>query len=591
MKLTQVEIKNYRSITHDYSTNESFVLDLSDGMNAIVGPNNVGKSNILRALSFALDPESPFDRSQDMPKTWDSWSKPVITLTFEVRNVGREKTLLKYVDDYERKAKGAGDKARTYAQEGVIKVRTAIEGSEDSTGVRRQHFVARGAGARMVAEDDPIAVRALSQFHKCFQYVLVRSGESLEDLLEGNFREILRTVIREDLRDEYEDAESARARYLGELGDRLLAPLTARAASELSDLFSDVTAVQLNPDIRTLDEALALMQVDVVDCVATDLASKGTGVRGGLIVAMLRHMAEASRRSMIFAIEEPESFLHPAAQGRLCEDLEQLAGRPDVTLLVTTHSPHIVSRAESSTITAIDKNMTGETVLVGAGTGAGPDRGRLLSGLYDGSLLLDLLDREAEFKPGADTAVVVEGWTDLRYIEIALNAAGRQDLLDRIHISFPSVGSARHGGASLAIVEALTLKSAFPGAVVALFDSDAEGRKCFDMLKEIGSKTKQWRKMRTLFQYGDAFDPSAPSAYEAEDLWPNGLLESFIRQDEDARLSSKAKRPKSVGGWHYDLAAQAKPDFVEFLESQATASHVSKWVDLIDTILTKSAST
>jgi putative ATP-dependent endonuclease of OLD family len=56
MKLERIEIKNYRSLFHDYDARSSFTLDLGDGVNAIAGPNNVGKSNVFRALALALDP-------------------------------------------------------------------------------------------------------------------------------------------------------------------------------------------------------------------------------------------------------------------------------------------------------------------------------------------------------------------------------------------------------------------------------------------------------------------------------------------------------------------------------------------------------
>ena len=118
MKLETIEIKNYRSLFHDYEDGQSFRIDLADGMNTLIGANNVGKSNVFRALALALDEDFIFDRSSDMPSAW-AWSKPTITLSFRVPSRGRafrEKTLLKYLDQYER----AVNKDRlTYAQEGL----------------------------------------------------------------------------------------------------------------------------------------------------------------------------------------------------------------------------------------------------------------------------------------------------------------------------------------------------------------------------------------------------------------------------------------------------------------------------------------
>ena len=343
MKLETLEVKNYRSLFADQE-GRHLALRLGNGLNTIVGPNNCGKSNVFRALAVALDPDFRFDRSRDMP-TAKMWAKPSITLTFVVPPTGStssERTLLKYLDEYERIANPSA--RSTFAAEGRIKLRVTIEGGEESIGTRRETFVSSGAGGRTLPAEHEVAVRSLSQFHRCFHFVFMHSGQSLETLLAGKFRAILHKVLRDDLQQEFSDAEQSRNRFVADLQSGLLSPLTERIRGELHGLFPEITDVVLRPDVRSLEETLAQMRVEVTDLALTDLADKGTGVRGGLLVAMLRHFAETGRRSMLFAVEEPESFLHPAAQESLREDLEQLANKKTVSLLVTSHSPYIVSR-------------------------------------------------------------------------------------------------------------------------------------------------------------------------------------------------------------------------------------------------------
>lgn len=62
MKITRVEIKNFRSLF-----DEPVAFDVAEGMNTLVGANNCSKSNILRAVSIALDPDLQIDRDLDMP--------------------------------------------------------------------------------------------------------------------------------------------------------------------------------------------------------------------------------------------------------------------------------------------------------------------------------------------------------------------------------------------------------------------------------------------------------------------------------------------------------------------------------------------
>ena len=423
VKLVKLEVQNYRSLFAD-AAGRHLVLDLGDGVNCIVGPNNCGKSNIFRALAVALDPDFRFDRAKDMPAS-TVWAKPTITLTFHVPRRGRgnsESTLLRHLESYERSAQP--NARATYASQGIVKYKVTIEGGEDSVGRRRATFVASGAGAISLPDEDPLAKRAIAEFHKCLHFVLIESGQSLGSLLEGKFRDFLRSVLNDELRADYRAAERHRAEYVERIQSGLLEPLTTRIMKELKELFPEVTAVSLRPDVGDLEDTLARMHVDVTDLMETDLADKGTGVRGGVLVAMLRHLADASRRSMLFAIEEPEAFLHPGAQERLREDLEQLAKRVDVSLLVTTHSPFIVSRREEARVFALDKNTDGRTEVVASATGAQPQAG-VLGGLFRDRLIVDVLDRAAAVPASARAVVVVEGDTDECYLRLAAERAGR----------------------------------------------------------------------------------------------------------------------------------------------------------------------
>lgn len=582
MKLLSLEIRNYRSLFISLDAQHGFSLELGDGMNTIAGPNNTGKSNVFRALALALDPDFRFDRARDMPAPW-LWAKPSVTLTLQVplrRTPASETTLLKYLNEYERKTHPKG--RSTYAAEGIIKLKVTIEGSEASTGSRRHVFVAKGAGNRSLPDDDPVALKAIAQFHKCFHFVLIPSGQSLEGLMEGKFRDILRNVLREDLKTAFDAAEASRHQYQTDLQTGLLKSLTDRIGEELRELFPEIAEVALQPDVRGLDETLTQMRVEVCDSARTDLSEKGTGVRGGLIIAMLRHFADVGKRSFLFAIEEPESFLHPSAQEMLRDDLEALAIRRDVSLLVTTHSPYIVSRRPEARVFGIDKDSQGRTVLVGQAQGDEPQAG-VLGGLFRDRLVMEVLDRATRLPADTKLIIVVEGWTDRRYAEIALEHCGRLDLLDGIAFVEAGFGQTSQGagGASLAVMQALVIRSMSAVPVITLLDNDAEGSRAEQTLREIGSKTGEWKVDKTIFNYRCVFNGSNRAfEYEAEDLWPDHLLASYVESDEGSLLAGKRKRPNPEGGWQYDLVTQAKPGFVSHLESSAGPGDSERWVEL-----------
>ncbi|MCC5953685.1 MAG: AAA family ATPase [Acidimicrobiia bacterium] len=579
MKLKTIEVKNYRSLFAD-ADGQHLKLDLGDGLNAIVGPNNCGKSNVFRALAIALDPDAAFDRSADMPAPF-VWSRPTVTLTFQASHHGPEGTLLKRLKEYEQAANPSGK--RTYADDGIVKLRVTIESGGEAVGTRRQVFVSYGAGGRALSEDDALTVRALEQFNKCFHFVLIRSGEGLQDLLEGKFRDILENVLKDDLAEALEQAEAHRRRYIEQLREGLLQPLSARITSELVDLFPEVTGIELKPEVAELRESLGNMRVDVTDLVTTDLEQKGTGVRGGMLIAILRHFAETARRSLLFAVEEPESFLHPAAQEDLREDLEALAKRRSVSLLVATHSPYIVSRSAEAKVFALNKDGDGRTVLVNEAVGTQP-HGSVIGGLFRDRLVVDVLDRAAAVPATAKGAVVIEGYTDEKFFQLAAERAGRPDLVDDLAFVQAGSGVARagSGGAVLASMQALIVAATSTLPVVAVFDSDDPGRQAAKFLRQVGEKTNEWNR-RTVLEYGKVFGGHF-YPYEAEDLWPTELMARFL--DEHGGSTAPGPMHKAVaerpdGGLHYDLRAEAKVPFVDFLEDRATAEDTTKWIDML----------
>ncbi len=479
-------------------------------------------------------------------------------------NRGR-KPLLRYAHDYELTGIKRSTTA-TYADDGIIRFTVSFSGNARTGATRQEYIAARGAGARP-GDQDKLA-KVLAQFHKCIRFVMVSSGESLESLLAGKFREILHTVIRENLKDEFAQAERRRAGYIEGLQQDLLAPLAERIGGLLGELFPEIRKVALVPGVGSIDETLEYVDIKLEDTVDTALEAKGTGVRGGVLVAMLRYLADKSRRSMVFAVEEPEAFLHPAAQEDLRDDLEALAERNDVTLLVTTHSPFVVSRARGAQLVSVAKDAQGRTHVVGRARGD-ESYTSVLAGLFRDASLSDMIDRAARLLPGVRAVLFVEGLTDEIYLRLAAKHAGRADLLDSLHI-------APTGGASKMIVDALLMKAQTPLPVLALLDTDEMGRETAKKLVN----SFGFSKKKELISYSELFNGN-PADVEAEDLWPNKLMQRFVDEHgEETVLSEKVYR-KALNCWHYGFNATGKALIEEFLERTATSAHVTRWVELL----------
>lgn len=565
MKITRVEIKNFRSLFADDS-DDSVAFDVAEGMNTLVGINNCGKSNILKAIAVALDPRQRLQRDRDLPAGLPK-AVPWITLTlgFE-KPSSMEKTFLRYAEEYER-ATGTA-RGTSFAEQGIARLAVSFPGSERSGRARVDQLQVEGRGA--VRGEAEVLQKALVQLRKCYRLVTIESGQSLEDLLAGRFREILHNVLGDHLKAQMDAAVRRRSGYVESLQQELLEPLRTGVQSLVGDLFPDITEVSLVPKVSAIDETLSDVEIRLRDLVDGSLSTKGTGVRGGVMVAMLRYLAEHTRQSMVFAVEEPEAFLHPGAQEDLRDDLEGLAERSDVTLFVSIHSPFIVSRRPESQIIALTKKADGRTTISGCARGD-ESKASYLGDLFRDAALADVLERSATVPSETKAVVITEGLGDIDSIRLAASRAGRLDLLDGLHLS--AAGSATKAAAHAVITKSQTAKP-----VLVLLDNDDVGKKARDLLADRFG----FQKKKDLLSYCDIVgDPS--EAIEAEDLWPSELMARFVAEKgEDAVMSGKWLRKD--GGWHFDIRHTAKVEMGAFLDAEVTPADCSMWVELLELI-------
>jgi putative ATP-dependent endonuclease of the OLD family len=467
VKLTHVKISNFRSFLGDHD------FEISEGVNYFVGPNNCGKSNLIAAIELALNADRPFVPSRDRPASTQGAGAPPktrITLTFKkTDNSSPQRTLLQRAAEYERALRKKHKretkrKGSTYAEDGEVH-RVVTFGAQ---GARQVSYEAKALGAVSMPVDSSEHQKLESQFLSVVRFGVVHSGEDLKSVLSGQFREVLQLVIKDHLADEQRETEELRSNYVAGLKTTLLKPLRDRLQEHVSSMFPEVTAVDLLPEVPALDETLSSVGIELGDAATTELTGKGTGLRGAVLVAMLQYLAEQSKRSLVLSVEEPEAFLHPGAQSQIAGQLERLAGRAEVSLLVTTHSPHILSRQPTDRITELRKSSAGTTSLAGTARGD-EDRAELLGALFTDSGLARVIERATAVPPGARAVVITEGYTDGQFLRYGLEAAGRLELIDGIRFIDA-------GGAKKVAVQAVLAKSCTDVPVIALLDHDEHGR-------------------------------------------------------------------------------------------------------------------
>jgi predicted ATPase len=561
MKLKAISVRNFRSYINAKGE-QAHRLALGDGLNLLIGPNNCGKSNLLRAVALALQDSGgvDFSREFDIPSQL-SWAYPVISLELSCdKNKSVEKTLLALLHDYERSA-GA---RRTHAENSELTLRVTYRSS-----TRDVVFAARGISAK---KGDPEKLaRALAQFKKCIRFIYLRSGESLGNFLSGTFRELLHTVRQEHLADQVAKAESRREEFIAKLRDELLTPLGDHVKEELQHVMPEVRSVLVMPFVPSLEEILSRAEVTIKDSADTSLLNKGTGVRGALLVALLTYLARHSRRSLILAVEEPECFLHPRAQQELRDNLRDLAKRGDVSLLVTTHSPFLLSRCPSTRITALSKTPDGRTILGSQIRGDDRHAG-VVTPLFGETLTPTLLDLVKPPKDGVRAILVVEGHTDKRYIEAALSVSGRMELLDGIEIR-------EYGGAHKAAVQAILIRQMLSSQlpIGVLLDSDQFGKSA----KELRTGKFKWNG-RHVFSYRQWRKDQSNAPAEAEDMFEYALLKRFMDKQPPSVVAETSQYKDQ--SFHYGFTQEGKEAFLNFIETELRAEYVGRWVAMLTEI-------
>lgn len=599
MKLIRVEVRNYRSIFDRDSTAKGLRLNIENGLNVLVGRNNCGKSNFFRALSLALDPEYQFDVERDVPGPVPH-QYPSVQLRFKCDPSNPdEQALLDAATDYEHSlAQQSGSTNRpTFASQHEIVLRVSYGPDSEGRVIRRESLVGADGSdlidpyaasrkrddfdRRRVISSDTYELNkvAIAAFRQLVRFVMIRSGESIESVLEGNFREILHSVVQERMGEQFETAEEHRLEYIRGLQADLLGPLRDRVLESVKDLFPEIGEIYFEPDVADIEATLSRVEIGLEDSVQTPLTEKGTGVRGGVLVAMLRYLAANTNRCVVMAIEEPEAFLHPAAQEDLREQLEELAARDDVSVLVTTHSPFVVSKLDNSVASLLSKRHNGQTFVAVQSRGD-DERVGVISGIVREQSFEEILRGTQAIDPDKRAVLIVEGYTDKQYIELAAKATGRWDLIADIHIE-PSHGTTKM------MWKTPIIASVAERAVAVVCDTDHDGLKAHEQLLSLkGADGKPFFAKRRLIKLSQAMpgDVRGNFAWEAEDLFEGDLADRFVEANGGLKSPIVKGHEKRDTGLHLDMDGEGKVQFLDFLMSEVKSEHCNRWIELFRVI-------
>lgn len=322
-------------------------LTFNSGVNYFVGNNNCGKTTIFRAIEFL--------KSAKTKDRWITKGKEDEDVSVEITLEGENLADFLEQDDLK--------KFQPYLIDGsklIIRKSSELSSWKDGRGKDKEISIKNVSAFNPETGifENPFGVgdTVSALFDSQFVWSAINSDEY------NNFGKTTTIVsklinnITENFRksDMWLDFEKAHKETFGDEGlVSVLNGLQSRIEEVMKDQYGE-TKVNFSFGIPTIDNFFKTGQILLEDNgIQTDISEKGTGMQRALALTLIQvysQIGDESReitKPILFFIDEPETFLHPSAQDKLLQSLNQLSNNHQI--FITTHSPYLLKNFNSST--------------------------------------------------------------------------------------------------------------------------------------------------------------------------------------------------------------------------------------------------
>lgn len=326
MRIKKLHLKNYRTF-------EDLEIKFPDFYTAICGQNDAGKSNIIRALELLLGTPEPYyirRSSTDIALTtdWPKW----------LSHDSREICLLVELEVFQDYDTGLYSFINEWLE---------LDTTDTSILVELQAALSEGASTSEVTVS--VGPKKFSGLKAQEVNNRLRSTLLLHNSTEAGYRFSFTGGL-----DEFSDEYGKELEDISKRTSKSLKKVAKAHKEEITNLLGRLSRsykVEISlPNISLTHLPYDLTLGDSKIDVALSEWGSGTKNRTMILLALLKarqisqSITTSAKITPVLVIEEPESFLHPAAQAEFGRILQDLSGEFGVQVITTTHSPYMLSK-------------------------------------------------------------------------------------------------------------------------------------------------------------------------------------------------------------------------------------------------------
>jgi putative ATP-dependent endonuclease of the OLD family len=467
MRLTSVAIKNFRSF------NDNFTAEFNSNYVTFSGENNCGKSNVLRALDLFFNDKvdnrkynSEYDMNMHLLKESPK-KRTDITCSFEL-DLKKDRYIIKRLNKLKSDGniKNVNQKELKMSYYFTKNNTSQIQYVDPITNLRTQN--------KQIDDFFQTGLR------RSVDFIYIPAIKDFKSFLDKDLsHELLKRIFNTWGGAKWSGAQALKSEFskVKTSIETIISESNKNVTEILKEQNEDIKQFIFNLPFKDIIDFLSYLPISIDDGTVTDILQKGSGLQSITLYALLRYLVryapsnKFASAQYIWAIEEPETFLHPKAQKILYNVL--LKYSTTTQIICTTHSFYFLNTNQLKSNYLLKKESKTKDAI-----------------RYQETIAVNIKDNEWEpfliilgdFKPNFvpennenKKYFFVEGDIDIDYIKATL------ELFPTLKYKFNSFNLCNGSGTEI-VNKAIQSKKLFNFNTIVLVDGDAKGRGYFDKL-------------------------------------------------------------------------------------------------------------